>query len=171
MNIAKQNIGVLDQIDKLLDMLNVTVYKKKQPYINNSTIGQHVRHILEFYQCILNNYPLQNISYDKRSRNTDLEESLDLSKNIIIEIKNSLGLLNKDMPITLSASYAESTEENCEKIASSLKRELAYAMDHSIHHLAIVKIILTIEGIQVDSDIGVAPSTLRYKQEITRKAS
>lgn len=71
---------------------------------------------MEFYQCALNNYPLQKISYEKRSRNTGMKECIHLSKNTIIKIKNSLGVLNKDMSITLrSASYAESSEENTMK--------------------------------------------------------
>jgi hypothetical protein len=41
---------------------------------------------------------------------------------------------------------------------------LAYAIDHADHHLAIIKIALNDEGIELDDEIGVASSTIRSRK-------
>jgi len=76
-----------------------------------------------------------------------------------------LGKIENDCSINLCASYS-SIEIRQEQIISSLKREIAYALDHTIHHLAIVRIVLKNEGVYVDPAMGVAPSTLRYRKEM-----
>jgi len=45
-------------------------------------------------------------------------------------------------------------------------RELAYCMDHATHHLAIIKIALIDGGHDIinKSSLGVAPSTIRYRE-------
>ncbi|MDX1476670.1 MAG: hypothetical protein R3301_03155 [Saprospiraceae bacterium] len=51
---------------------------------------------------------------------------------------------------------------------SSLERELIYNIEHTIHHLAIIKIGLAIiaPDIPLPAHFGVAPSTVKYKQGI-----
>jgi len=53
MKIAKENIEVLEQVGELLSRLSNELFVKKQSLINQATVGQHIRHILEFYQCIM----------------------------------------------------------------------------------------------------------------------
>lgn len=166
MEIALQNIRLLDQIDSLLNLLDQNVFTKKHAFINHSTVGQHTRHILEFYHCILQHFPSQRVCYDDRKRSLDLEQSIILTKEAICHIKNGLSSLADDVSITFVASYSE-THDNKESIPSSLKRELAYAMDHTVHHLAIIKIILNLEGLKMEEFLGVAPSTIRFNKQNT----
>jgi hypothetical protein len=48
---------------------------------------------------------------------------------------------------------------------SSIGRELLYAYDHAVHHLAIIKLGIKAEipDVEIDSNIGVAASTLRHQ--------
>ena len=52
-------------------------------------------------------------------------------------------------------------------IASTIGRELIYNIEHTIHHLAIVKIALkaTVPSISLPAHFGVAPSTIHFRQE------
>jgi hypothetical protein len=52
-------------------------------------------------------------------------------------------------------------------VQSTIGRELIYNIEHTIHHLAIVKIALksSIPGMHLPEHFGVAPSTIRYRQE------
>jgi hypothetical protein len=57
-------------------------------------------------------------------------------------------------------------------IASSLARELVYLIEHTIHHLAIIKIGLN-QGyphLVLPVNLGVAPSTLLYRDKILEQA-
>ena len=166
MKIVQRNIVLLDQMTQFLEKINVELFITPQKLVNDSTLGQHTRHILEFYACLIEHFPSGTVCYDKRLRNRLLEESLDATLAYITNIKKELLMISNDPLITFEASYSADNDE-WETIDSSLKRELAYTMDHTIHHLAIIKIILSMHGIPVDTSFGVAPSTLRFHNKKT----
>ena len=49
--------------------------------------------------------------------------------------------------------------------ASSLDRELQSLISHTVHHYALIAMLLRVSGRQPAADFGVAPSTLRYWEE------
>lgn len=166
MTLAKQNNTLLEQINTLLPTLPAGLYLKKQTLMNEASIGQHFRHLIEFYQCIFNGLPTGKISYDDRKRDNKLETDLGYALEVIRGLQEQLTGLDSDLSLDLVASYSPDQVDQGD-IHSSLYRELAYAMDHAIHHLAIVKIILNVEGVKIDPDLGVAPSTLRFRNRIS----
>lgn len=48
-----------------------------------------------------------------------------------------------------------------------INRELAYCLEHSIHHQALIKVGLKEQNIEnlIDENFGVAPATIRHKQK------
>ena len=53
------------------------------------------------------------------------------------------------------------------KIATTFQRELAYCLEHSIHHQALIKVglkELNLENI-IEKNFGVAPATIRYHEK------
>ena len=44
------NIEVLEKVDVILGQLSADEFTNEQPLLFGSSIGQHVRHILEFYE-------------------------------------------------------------------------------------------------------------------------
>ena len=67
--------------------------------------------------------------------------------------------------LVLEVSYAE-TEEASVRINSSVERELAYNIEHAIHHMAIIKIAVNtvFPRVQLPQNFGVAYSTVRYQK-------
>jgi len=53
---------------------------------------------------------------------------------------------------------------------STVKRELQYLQAHTIHHYALIALILRIQGITPHDEFGVAPSTLRHHLRRTEVA-
>ena len=51
------------------------------PY--HSSIGSHIRHILDFYECVFNMSSANQIDLTARSRNTDVEEQCDCAKDYL----------------------------------------------------------------------------------------
>jgi hypothetical protein len=51
--------------------------------------------------------------------------------------------------------------------ASSASRELQFLISHTVHHYAIIRMILTVGGREVTPEFGISPSTLRYHQDAT----
>lgn len=63
---CKQN---LEQISGLLEKLSPQQYNYKSKFLSGATIGQHIRHILEFYICIREavDSKMTAINYDKEN--------------------------------------------------------------------------------------------------------
>jgi hypothetical protein len=65
---AIQNVFV--QLTTTLDQLNRQQYSQPCLTLFNATIGQHVRHIIELFQCLENGYASGSVNYEKRKRDT-----------------------------------------------------------------------------------------------------
>ena len=166
MSLIEHNISKLREIKSLLIKVQNDLYISPQGILNGATIGQHFRHILEFYICLENGIKDGVVSFDERERNVLIETDVEYAIERINKLIEFVKLIDADGLITLKANYAISSEEST-LIQSSIYRELAYTLDHTIHHLAIVKIALSndLDKLGIGENFGVAPSTVRYKNQ------
>ena len=166
MTLIHHNIKKLEEIKSLLLQFSEELYTAPRGILSEATIGQHFRHILEFYICLEKGNETGSVSYDDRERDVLLETDMVFAMKSIGKLIQFLSSLEKDCSLTMKANYSDANEE-LTTIQTSLYRELAYALDHTVHHLAIVKIALSeeVESVKVDSNFGVAPSTIRYREQ------
>jgi hypothetical protein len=54
---------------------------------------------------------------------------------------------------------------------SSISRELQFLSSHAVHHFALIAMTLRAEGVPMDPDFGMAPSTLRHLASKTAEAA
>jgi uncharacterized damage-inducible protein DinB len=160
---AKDN---LLQLKSLLEILDEAEYNMKHNILSGATVGQHMRHILEFYLLLVSGSFEGTISYDKRERNQKIESSLSFAVDTINLLIPALSLLKEKDPVELEADYTEDGSSG-NIVQSSIGRELAYCIEHSIHHQALIKAGLIAAGLAhtVDINFGVAYSTIRYREE------
>jgi len=168
--VLSASINMLDSIKSLLDNIPNEIYINPDNILSGASLGQHFRHIIEFYQCITDFNKNRLICYDNRKRDLRLEESIDFMNLIIGEISDSISKLNPQTKIQTLSKFTSDPDESKVKISSSIGRELSYGFDHSIHHLAIIKIALNINHpeIELPDSLGVAPSTLQYRESCAR---
>ncbi len=166
MTLIQHNIKKLEEIKSLLQQLPQNLYTEPKDILSGATIGQHFRHILEFYICLEKGVKTGTVSYDERERNILIETNVEYAVIRIEKLIHFLALLKNDHTMTLKANYSNAIEEQT-IIQTSFYRELAYALDHTVHHLAIIKIALSdeTERVEVDNNFGVAPSTIRYREQ------
>jgi len=156
----------LENIKNLLLKIENEHYVKPIEILSGATIGQHTRHILEFYLCLLDGLPVQKVNYENRKRNPELENNINFAttsiEHIILHLPDSLKDVDMDCEKNFSASGSVITA-----IPSSLYRELTFCLDHSIHHQALIKIGLKDLGLKylVTDQFGVDPATIRYKNK------
>ena len=163
MTLIHHNILKLEEIRGLINKFPSELYTQPKEILSQSTIGQHFRHILEFYICLENGLSTGTVCYDNRERDILIETNIDYATGIIEKLTLFLSKIMSDSLLALKANYSTTSDEKM-SIQTSLFRELAYALDHTIHHLAIIKIALTDENLEVDSNFGVAPSTIRHRK-------
>lgn len=161
--LQQTNIEIIDQLIDLLNDISLKVYKDALQPLHFSTVGQHVRHITEFYLCALKGYENGIVDYDARERNILIEIDKDFTVETLENVKDQLKTLQLDRNLTLKSKLGEN--ESLE-ISSSFFRELTYLIEHTIHHLAIIKIGLNevYPEIEIPKNFGVAHSTIRYQE-------
>ncbi|AWV98469.1 DinB family protein [Arcticibacterium luteifluviistationis] len=158
----------LRQLKELTEVINENDYKQKIDLLSGASIGQHIRHILEFYLCVFEGQIDGTINYDLRKRDIRIEEDPVFAAHTINNLLISLQLLpQKHVSISLQGNFKEE-ESEIDKIDTSLARELAYNLEHSIHHQALIKVALLYlnRGVLVDENFGVAPATVRFRKSI-----
>jgi hypothetical protein len=165
MNLRDVIVALLEDAKLYLRQIDEGTYVAPIRLLSNSTVGQHTRHFIEFFQCLLQQYESGIIDYDKRIRDKRLETNPYFVVDTIDDIIKSLPTTESEMPLKLQSNYGVD-KELCVYVATNLSRELVYNVEHTIHHLAIVKIALAIEApsIQLPSHFGVAPSTIKFQK-------
>lgn len=158
----------LSEIKDLLKGLSQEQYNRKLEILTNASIGQHVRHILEFYQCLFKGEQSKEVNYDARQRDLQLETDIHFASKMIDVLINSLLQVKSDFPVTFIANYSTIQNQKSELIESSFFRELAYNLEHSVHHQALIKVAITEMQLTslVKETFGFAPSTIRHLNKI-----
>lgn len=155
--IIEKNIQHLQQLEEFLLKIDTKNYSRVSQLLNEASIGKHIRHILEYYICLMNQGVI--INYDLRPRNTLIETNPLVAIKSIHEIIVYLRSAAESLQVFIYANDRQLP------IRSFLAREILYCYEHSIHHQAMIKIAL-IEfnlGHFIEEDLGVAPSTLAYR--------
>lgn len=162
MSIKSQSLNALEQLFALIDRLDDKQYVQPLILLHGNTIGKHARHIIEFHQCLFTDDRNSIVCYDKRIRSKELEEER-LSALSIIQLLRNKVMQAEDRELLLESIF----EDKVSYLKSSLYRELSYNIEHSIHHLAIIRIGIeaTFPDFKVEDNLGVAYSTQQYKAE------
>ncbi len=156
----------LDEIKQVLLKLTPAQYTYPSSTLFGATIGQHVRHILEFYQSVFSGLESKIINYDKRERNLLLETDTTFAISFLEAICAKIIYNTRDEALILEGNFC-ADEGHQIQINTSLLRELGYCLEHSIHHQALIKVgLLELNCINfIDDTFGLAPATIRYRTQ------
>jgi hypothetical protein len=165
MNLNKACINILSQLANLVGDIEEQDFIKPSASLGQSTIGQHLRHTLEFFICLEQGFESGVINYDKRAHDKLIESDKFIALSCIHKISDFVNSLHDDKALKLEVGYDLSKEEFV-TIGTSAMRELVYNIEHAVHHMAIMKIgIREISPyIQLPPDFGIAASTIRFKE-------
>jgi uncharacterized damage-inducible protein DinB len=151
------------QLRTIIDQLSEDEFSEKLELLNFSSIGQHVRHVLEFYVCLSQGIESGMVDYDKRVRNLSIETDPYYAMVILDKLSHIFCCDEiEDTELTNSIEYNGVTLD----ANSSVSRELIYLIEHSIHHYAIIGIALRsyFSHVIIPQNFGVAYSTTKHKQ-------
>jgi hypothetical protein len=151
---------LLLQLAGIIERIDDAQYLAERAKGVSGGVGSHVRHCLDHVCALLAGLPAGRVDYDRRQRGTAIEVSRPAALAEIQRLVPALtaaGRLDFDRPleivITQAAAAAAITA------SSSLGREFAFVESHTIHHFAIIALLLRELGVEVPSRFGYAPST------------
>ncbi len=146
---------------QLLSSISNDEYRNKTIAPYYSSIGGHMRHILDVFDCVFEGLESNDINLINRTRNEQVENYTKTGIIYFEEIIRKLHLLNSedfDSIINVTDDLGMGTVT----IKSTLIGVLMQAHSHAIHHFAIVGHIISQLGIQLpDDDFGFNPTTPR----------
>lgn len=163
MELTKAVNNVFVQLDQVLERLTEEQFAKPCSTLFSNTIGQHVRHIIELFQCLENGYDMGIVNYEKRKRDSRIENDRIVAIEMLEDVY--LNLDKPDKPLILEACYDDLADSPVQ-IQTNYYREIAYNLEHTIHHMALIRVGLAeVATLQLPENFGVASSTVKYRKE------
>ncbi|PWT97226.1 MAG: hypothetical protein C5B52_14195 [Bacteroidetes bacterium] len=154
--------SVFAQLSDSINQLSQEEYVMPCKNLFGNSIGQHVRHIIELFQCLDEGYQEGIINYENRKRDLKIETDKQFSTYLLRNIYE--GLQKDDKSLILLSTYDELTKDPV-RISTNYYREIAYNLEHTIHHMALIRIgISEVSTIAVPKEFGVAGSTIKYRR-------
>jgi uncharacterized damage-inducible protein DinB len=153
--------ALLDDLSAVLMQVDADVYRVRPATGVSGSVGAHVRHLLDHVAAFVEAGSAGELCYDHRQRGTSVEA--DPAEALSQMYRLQLGLARmavrrQDEPVLVRSQI----DRHGRSIASwsTLGRELAFVMSHTIHHQAIIALLLADkEPASVPERFGYAPST------------
>ncbi|MFO7724452.1 MAG: hypothetical protein R6V45_02800 [Oceanipulchritudo sp.] len=156
------NRSLLEQADALLADLDEEAYTRPCEACFRSTPGGHLRHILEHYGSFLDGLADRRIDYDRRDRGSPVEFSVEAARaeveRLLLDLEGA-SRIDPGERLAILLDDGGSARES----SSNPERELQFLLSHSVHHFALMRTMLYLDGHRAFPEgFGIAPSTLRY---------
>jgi uncharacterized damage-inducible protein DinB len=158
-------IRLMRELGEVVERLDDAQYVRKPVGVIESSVGGHVRHCLDHVRSLLSAIETGHLDYDRRDRGTLVESSRDCAIEQIEATAALLAWLPETVlrrPLWVSVTMASGDEPV--EVESSVGRELAFVLSHTIHHNAIVNAMVRTLGGWVPERFGYAPATIANRE-------
>jgi uncharacterized damage-inducible protein DinB len=157
--------ALLLELRDVLSDLTSEQYSQKPVGPVRASVGGHVRHSLDHLESALVFGDFDDLNYDNRRRGTAVESDRSAALAKIDELLDLIeehrsGNSAEGRPLTLSAMV--SAEGEPVAVQSTTDRELLFVFSHTLHHNALIRVMVELLGGQVPERFGYAPATLAF---------
>lgn len=170
--IAAQNVYFIDQGRALLSRLDDDLFR--HPVQGRSAVGAHLRHVIDCFRCFQRGLDAGRIDYDSRQRNPLIEQDRSVADSALAEIAeglNKLGSEDAARCLEVKVDTVAWEDPSLHWHTSSLGRELQFLLSHTVHHYALIALLLRQQGFEPGADFGVAPSTLEFQGKAVKAST
>ena len=166
MKLKEMTYEMAGQLILVLNAIGCEKYPEKINLLSGSSLGKHVRHVIECFNCFLEGYESGIVNYDHRKRELEIEVYKLLAINKLNKIQDQLKYLDLNKGLVLEVNF-DKTEADRTKLHTTAGRELAYNLEHAIHHMALIKIglINICPELILPEGFGIAYSTINHQNE------
>lgn len=167
-SVVRQNLYFLQQGRQLVESLGDDLYTT--PAENRpraAGVGPHLRHCLDFYTSFLRDLEGGRIDYDRRDRQSPIESDRNSAMAAIRQIENGMRRIQPeqvDRPLLVLHDPDPEEDHSTRWHPSTVARELRFLVSHTVHHYALIAMILRLQDYEPGEEFGVAPATLIHWQ-------
>ena len=165
------------QVDVILKTLQDQPKGTADKHFVELGIGRHLRHIYDHFLAFQGGAATQLtarvalIDYNRRNRESlvEVDRVASLAQlQCILSWCESLPVEDEVLRAPVMViSEIDCLQQASERFESTFARELLYLINHTIHHVAYVKLLLKQVDIRLPDAIGIAPSTASYQRAIS----
>ena len=168
---AAENIRQLEQGIELMRSLDDAIFAScpESPFPDG--IGAQLRHCLDFYDCLLGSVIGGRVDYTRRGRDprteTDRAHAVKRMRQLVGAL-DRLDATSAERELWVRSEGAPDAEDGSGWTRSSVRRELEFLLSHTIHHYALIVVLLRMHGFTMPVGLGgfgIAPSTERHWRE------
>ena len=146
---------------KLLNSIDDSQYSDSSVAPYYSSIGIHMRHILDVFDCIFDGLETKKVDLSARKRNEMAESKVAFGLQYYEEIYEKLESL-KSADLDVKVEVKDDLGLGMVTANYTLASALIQAHSHAIHHYASIGYIISQLGINLpDADFGYNPTTPR----------
>jgi hypothetical protein len=126
------------------------------------TVGGHVRHVLDHVRNLVEGCEAGTIDYEARRRGDGVERSVASGLLVIEDLRRALGrtlgrMEKADARVQIRAMVSK--DHTPVEVPSTLDREVVYVVDHTVHHMAMIRGMLQRAGVACPASFGLAAGT------------
>jgi hypothetical protein len=165
--------AVIDQAISLLQGLTDAEYQKVLKPHFSSSVGAHIRHVIDHFLALQSGIDSGHINYNVRHRHNQCEQFVEAACEALIDIKQWLSKLDEmkckaSIIVTTEIDIAHTKSASCK---STIERELVFASSHAIHHYALIRIMCAMQNKDIPEFFGYAPATITHlNKQLNRSA-
>lgn len=155
------------QTMEILAQISAEDYSTPLELFNGATLGQHFRHILDFFQCLADAATSGVVDYARRQRDPVPENDPGAAATLFQQVLDQIGKMTEGSTLYMRADFMHATEAGRPLYTSSAGREMTFVHDHAIHHMAMIQMGIReyFPYIVRSAHFGVAPSTVKFRME------
>ncbi len=138
----------------------------KTPLGAHAPAGPHARHILDHYASLLKGLEAGRVDYHARERDPEVEQCAQKAAEACARMRRAVAdapLRQAKKNLLVRTRMESEDSANGEWAETSVERELAFCISHTLHHLAMIRLIGLSAGIDLGADFCKAPSTLQHE--------
>lgn len=165
-------IHTLDQFAEILDTVDGLPPGERRAAYEETGVGRHLRHVLDHFLALRRGLEEGLVDYNLHHRNNPVERKPARARAQLAGIRSWCEVLEMAECELAVVSEIDIRATPSECFRSNLPRELLYLINHSIHHAAHIRLLLSGMGIAMPAHIGLAPGTgtlLRRPQSAPRE--
>jgi uncharacterized damage-inducible protein DinB len=164
---VRGNCLLLDQACQVLKRIPPELYRTsiRQGW---ASVGSQFRHILDHYRCFLLGRAEGRIDYDARLRDRHIETEAPQAALLAAGMREALGSIQSEetdrrVMVQMDSGGGDGVPD---WRPSTVGRELQFLASHTVHHFALIKLLLEDAGVTTPDQFGMAPSSLAYQRAI-----
>ena len=151
--------GQMQSLRELIETIPEQTFRAA-PSDSSGSVGEHVRHCLDHVRALTAAVTADEFSYDSRLRGTPVETIPAAAIEEINGLDLALdGLTEEALSRSLFLRTLVCRGTNAIPVRTTLGREAAFVIQHTIHHCATMAVLLEGMRVSVPRHFGYAPST------------